>query len=142
MEAIFASMMGALLIFLIISVLISVAIYIFLSLAFASMGKKAGLNHPNLAWIPGLGPFIVAFQASQMHWWPWILLIAYFTINIELAAVQIISGIALLVFLVYSVIWDWKLFEAIKRPGWWAILLLIPIVNLVIMAVAAWGKSE
>jgi hypothetical protein len=34
----------------------------------------------------------------------------------------------------------WKIAEAVKRPGWWGILLIIPIVNLVVIGLMAWGK--
>jgi hypothetical protein len=34
----------------------------------------------------------------------------------------------------------WKIAEAIKKPGWWSLLLLIPIVNFVIVGIMAWEK--
>jgi hypothetical protein len=37
----------------------------------------------------------------------------------------------------------WKTFEAVGRPGWWAIFMIIPILNivyLVFLGIAAWGK--
>jgi len=140
METLAALLGGALLFFLLFSILVFLAMYVFLSLTFSSMGKKANLNHPNLAWVPGFGPFIVAFQASGMSWWPWLLLIAYIPIFIEILAIQIISAIALIVFFIYSIVWDWKLLKSINKPGWWAILFLIPIINFIFMGIAAWSK--
>ncbi|MDG5816830.1 hypothetical protein QA601_17165 [Chitinispirillales bacterium ANBcel5] len=104
--------------------------YIYISFAFMVIGKKAKLSHPGLAWIPGLGMFIVAFQASKMHWWPWLLLIGFL--------IPFVNVVALILFLVYSIIWDWKMFQAINKPGWLALLLFVPIVNFVIMGIAAW----
>jgi len=63
-----------------------------------------------------------------MHWWPWLLLIVAFLPIINL------------VFVVFAIIWHWKMFEAVGKPGWWAILLLIPIVNIIMLAIAAWSK--
>jgi hypothetical protein len=40
------------------------------------------------------------------------------------------------------VVWNWKIFEALKKPGWWAILLIVPIVNYVIMGIVAWSKKK
>jgi hypothetical protein len=108
-------------------------IYIYMSLAYMAIAKKANNPHPAIAWIPGVGPLIIAFQASKMHWWPWLLLIGYF--------IPVVSIFAALAFAVFSVIWSWKLFEAIGKPGWWAILMMIPLVNLVILGIAAWSKN-
>jgi len=62
---------------LIFVILIAIALYIYSSLAFMAIGRKAKLSAPGLAWIPGVGPFIISFQASKMHWWPWLLLIGF-----------------------------------------------------------------
>jgi hypothetical protein len=109
---------------------IALVMYVFTSLIFFSLAKKAKQDAPGLAWIPIIGPAIVAYKASGMHWWPFLLLIG--------VIVPVIGSIAVLAFQVFFIIWMWKLFEAIKRPGWWAILLIIPLVNLVIMILAAW----
>lgn len=119
-------------IFALIAVLLVYAVFywIFSSFAYMSIAKKAKQDSPGLAWIPFVGPAIIAFKSSKMHWWPWLLLIGCF--------IPIISSIAGLVFAVYVIIWNWKLFEEIGKPAWWSILLIIPIVNFVIMGIAAW----
>ena len=33
------------------------------------------------------------------------------------------------------------LFQACNRPGWWVILILIPIVNLIIFGILAFSKK-
>lgn len=112
--------------------LISLAVYIYTSLAFMSIGQKAKDSLYGLAWIPGIGPALIAFRASGMHWWPWLLLIGF--------VIPFLNFLAMLVFFVFTVIWRWKMFEKIKRPGWYSILMLIPLVNLVIIGLAAWTK--
>ncbi len=114
-------------------VFFAIAVYIYTSLAYMSIAKKAKQKSPGLAWIPFFGPLIIAFQSSKMHWWPWLLLIGIF--------IPFIGIIAQLVFLVYVIIWNWKLFEAVKRPGWLSILLLIPLVNFVIIGIVAWSRD-
>jgi len=47
----------------------------------------------------------------------------------------------MIVFYVYVFIWLWKLYEAVKRPGWWALLWLLPIVGWVMIGIAAWSKD-
>jgi hypothetical protein len=118
--------------FFVIFLILAIVTYIFMGFAFMAIAKKAKLSTPALAWIPGVGPGIIAYQASKMHWWPWLLIIPMF--------IPIIGFIPAIVFGVYSIIWMWKTFEAIKKPGWWAILLIVPIANIVIICIAAWGK--
>jgi len=108
--------------------------YVFVSFAFMSLAKKAGDASPGLAWIPGVGPLIIAFRASKMHWWPWLLLVGFI--------IPFVQFIAIPVFVVFEFIWTWKLFQAVGRPGWWTLLLIIPLVGIIILAVAAWGNAE
>jgi len=112
---------------------IAVAMYVLLGFAFTSIGRKANLKTPELAWIPGVGPLIIAYQASNMHWWPWLLLIG--------CVIPFVNILASIAFGVFTIIWMWKTFEAIKKPGWWAILLLIPVVNIIMICIAAWSKD-
>lgn len=129
-QGLWAFMMGLLVFFLIVGI----GLYIYLSLAFMAIGKKAQLSSPGLAWIPVVGPAIIAFQASGMHWWPWLLII-----GIVIPFVGFLFSIA---FAVFGVIWQWKMFEKIGKEGWWALLCLIPVVNLILYGIAAWSKDS
>jgi hypothetical protein len=124
-----ALIMGMIVVF----VIIAIALYLYLSFAFMAIGRKAKLSSPELAWIPGVGPAIIAFQTSKMHWWPWLLIIGTF--------IPLVGFIFSITFAVFVIIWEWKMFETIKRPGWWALLCLIPIVNFVLIGIAAWSKD-
>ncbi len=106
-------------------------LYVYTSFAYMYIGKKAKVSNPLLAWVPRFGPSIIAYKASKMHWWPWLLLIAYF--------IPYFLFFVAPIFLIIRIIWTWKMFEVIKKPGWWALLTLIPIVNLIIIGIAAWG---
>jgi hypothetical protein len=131
MGVLFAFLMGIIVIVLIVALLL----YIYMSLAFMAIAKKNKQESPGLAWIPIVGPAIVAAKAAQMHWWPILLLIGAF--------VPVIGGIFSLAFAVFFVIWMWKTFEAVGKPGWWAIFMIIPFVNIVyfvFLGIAAWSK--
>ena len=119
--------------FAIISLIMGVVLWVYLSFAFMAIAKKAKLSTPGLAWIPGVGPAIIAFQCSGMHWWPWLFLIGII--------IPFVGGLLLLAFSVFGIIWQWKMFEAVGKPGWWALLCLIPVVNLIMIGIAAWGKD-
>ncbi len=126
---IFAMLAG----FVFLAFLIVIGLYIYTSFAYMAMAKKAKQPSPGLAWIPMVGPAIIAFKSSKMHWWPWLILIGLF--------IPLISGITNLAFFIFVVIWRWKLMEDIKKPGWWSLLMIIPVVNLIMIGIAAWSKK-
>ncbi|MFB6246482.1 MAG: hypothetical protein ABEI74_02755 [Candidatus Pacearchaeota archaeon] len=116
-----------------IFIILSLGVYVYVSFAFMRIGRKVGLDSPGLAWIPAVGPYIISYQSSGMHWWPWLLLIGMF--------IPIINIVAYVLFAVFVIIWQWKMFEEVERPGWWSILTLIPVLNFILYGVAAWGSS-
>ena len=124
---------AAIMAMIVVFIFIAIGLWVYLSFAFMAIAKKAKLKSPGLAWIPGVGPLIIAYQTSKMSWWPWLLLIGYL--------IPFVSSLFGLAFAVFAVIWQWKMFEKIKYPGWWAILCLIPVVNLVLYGIAAWSKK-
>lgn len=126
---ILAAIMGMFAFFMVIVI----ALYVYMGFAFMAIAKKARLGSPGIAWIPGVGPLIIAYQTAKMHWWPWLLLIG--------CAIPFLNFIAMIVFAVYAVIWQWKMFEKVDKPGWWAILCLISPLNLIFWGIAAWSKD-
>ena len=129
-----ANLLGLFLAFIGIFIAVAVIFYLYLSFAFMSIAKKVGKPNPGLAWIPGIGPMIVANRISGMHWWPLLLFIGIF--------IPYLNFIAGPVFSVFSLIWMWKTFKVLGKPGWWTILLFIPLVNFIIIGIAAWSKSQ
>jgi len=128
------ALLAAILLFVIIVV---IALYIYTSFAFMAIARKTKYPYPGIAWIPAVGPALIASSAAKMHWWPILLMIGFF--------IPIVNIIAAIVYVIFFIIWMWKTFEAVKRPGWWAIFYIIPILNivwLVFVGIAAWGKSK
>ncbi len=128
---------------LVASLIVGVAIWVYTSFAYMVIARKLRQKSPGLAWIPFVGPIIISYKASKMHWWPWLLLIGIL--------IPMIGWIAIIVFTVYAAIWTWKMLELIKRPGWWAVvgaLSIIPIVGfvalivyLILIGIAAWSRN-
>lgn len=116
-----------------IVLLLALGIYIYTSLAYAKIGKKAKQKSPNVAWIPIIGKPLVALRAAKMSWIPLLLILGYL--------IAPLAAIFSLAFSVFVIIWNWKMMERIKRPGWWALFLLISPVYWVLLGVAAWGKK-
>ncbi len=117
---------------LVVLLLLVIGAYIYLSFAYMAIARKNKQSSPGIAWIPGVGPLIIAYRGSKMHWWPWLLIIGFF-----IPIINLLAGIA---FFVFEIIWNWKLLEAIKKPGWWAIFLIIQPVYWVFVGIAAWSK--
>ncbi len=113
--------------------LLAVAAYVYYGFAYMAIAKKLKMKSPGIAWIPLVGPAIIAFQTAKMHWWPWLLIIGMFF--------PVVGTLFSLAFCVFVIIWHWKMFEALKRPGWWAILMIIGIVREVLIGIAAWSKK-
>lgn len=139
--------------------LILLLIYIYISSAFASIAERTENHSPAIAWIPILGPLLIANKASKMHWWP-ILLILPSALNIFgyisiflpifpllfLSPLSSLSALCTLVLTIYSFIWMWKTFQVLDRQGWWVLFNLVPVAGnfifLILLGVAAWGRKD
>ncbi|MBW6442302.1 hypothetical protein K0A97_00780 [Patescibacteria group bacterium] len=132
--------------FLYLFALLFIGIYVYLSLAFTAIAKKNKLDHPGIAWIPSFGPKIIAFKISKMHWWPWLLYVPLFLswililFNPLLGYFFYIPGSLALA--AFFIIWDWKMFESVNKPGWWALTVLFLPLYLVFVGIAAWSDKK
>lgn len=109
--------------------LLGLAVYIYMSLALMKIAERTKTKDGWLAFIPFANIYLMTQIAKVPSWW---------TIGVLLAFIPFIGGILLLILTTY--LW-WQIAERLKRPGWWALLLLIPIVNFVIIGIMAWGKK-
>lgn len=163
-------------------VIVALAIYFYLAVAYSKIGKKAGQQNTGIAWV--FTPIVSIFEISKMHYWPWPFLVVGYLLGYLVMMAGIATGslasmgifavlgiiiivITMIVFGIMAIIWQWKTFEAVGKPGWWAIIspvlailgyllilagLLIPllvilgvllllvagIIYLVLVGLAAW----
>lgn len=129
-----AFLLGIALMAILFVVIFIIGIYVYISFAYMRLAQKNKQKNVGLAWIPEFGPIIVAFKAAKMHWWPWLLLSGLISPFVGQWMLLAFGGIV--------VYWHWKMFEAIKKPNWWAILLLVPVANVIIVGIAAWGNKK
>ena len=131
------ALLGFLVAFLVAALIIAILVYIYTSLAFMAIARRKKMDTPGLAWIPVIGPALIASRIAKMPWWPILLLIGI--------VIPFIGGVFFIAFGVFFIIWMWKTFEALNKPGWWAILPIIPLVGqiifLIFLGIAAWGKD-
>ncbi len=123
-----------------LGILILFGIYAYISSAYQSIGKKSGVVGSGIAWIPVIGPLVIIYQSSRKSNWPFIMLVLInflFLILIPflfksiyvIYALVIIYICVILTFLVMNVIWHWKAYEKVEKPGYW---ILIPIAIIVL----------
>jgi uncharacterized membrane protein YhaH (DUF805 family) len=124
----------------VIALIVFIAVYVYLALAFLKIGKKAGLeeNAAGLSWIPFFGPIVVTYLVSGMHWWPWIVISIGMMILLVLVNIGVFSfflgtifyGIVGVFLLLGTIIyWMWKTFAAVGKPGWWALIAPIGVIG-------------
>lgn len=138
LSTLFALIAGLFVVFFIVMI----ALYIYMSFAYMAIARKTKYPSPGIAWIPLVGPSLIASKAAKMHWWPILLFLSFLILWIPLLG-QLIYVLCMVLFAVFFIIWMWKTFEVVKKPGWWAIFMIIPILNivyLVFLGIAAWGK--
>ncbi|MFH1174481.1 MAG: hypothetical protein V1725_05065 [archaeon] len=112
-----------------------VAIYVYTALVLMVIAKKTKTPNGWLAWIP-IANFVLMLNIAKIDWW-WLLIGIAAIILSMIPIVGVIINLALIVGVIY--LW-WRICEEVKKPGWWGILMMIPIVNWVLMGIMAWGK--
>ena len=120
-----AIIMGSIAIFAVIGLVL----YVYMALVLMAIAKRTNTPNGWLAWIP-IGNLYLMTQIAQVPWWT--LLVIF------LAWIPFVGGLAVLGVTIW---WWWKICERMKKPGWWALLTLIPIANLIIPGILAWGKE-
>jgi len=107
---------------------ISLAIYIYFAVALMAIAKRTETKNGWLAFIPIANVYLMTQIAGLPAW---------YTLAIFLPIIPFIGGLAMMVAMVYF--W-WIIAEKVGKPNWWGILLLIPVVNLVVVGILAWGR--
>ena len=111
---------------LLMMLLIIIPFYIYSAVVLMTIAKKTKTKDAWRAWVPITSIYLMTQIAKVPGWVTLVILLA------------LIPFIGVLIFLaVYIWLW-WKIAEARKQPGWMALLMIIPIVNLVIMGLIAW----
>ena len=137
-NAIASSALGALIAgAIVLFILIAVAIWIYTSLAWATIGKKLKHKNPWLAWIPFARTGLV-LSLGKFHW-AWVFL-------------YLIPILGWTVLAVLCIIARWKIFEIRNYPGWMALIpiaSIIPLIGglagiayLIILGIVAWKDAK
>lgn len=108
----------------IVSLVVIVGLYVFLSYCLARIGKKLNDSKTWKAWVPIVNVFYTIKLAGKSYWWFLLFLIP-------------IVGI------VFTAIVWMEIAEKTRNPKWWGILMLIPLVNIFALGYLAFsGKGQ
>ncbi len=114
---------------IVLVLLVGLAFYIYGALALMSIAKRTRTKNAWLAWIPIVNIYLM-MRIGRLPAWTLALWLLVF--------VPVVSGLASVGM---SIWYWWAIAEQRKRPGWWGILMIVPILNLVLMGIMAWGKD-
>lgn len=118
---------------ILVAVILFAALYIYGALALRAIAKRTKHKPLWMAWVP-IANIILMLKIAKLQW-QWIF-------AIFLNAIPHIGGWLLLAGMVYVL---WKICEVRHRPGWWAVLIVIPGIGplwyLVLLGILAWSKK-
>lgn len=115
--------------FLLLFVILAILLYIYMAVALMAIAKRTKTPYGWLAFIPIANIYLMTQVANISGWWTLIVLAGF---------IPFIGSLAMIAAMVYF--W-WLIAERVRRPGWWGILMIVPIVNLILMGIMAWGKK-
>jgi hypothetical protein len=115
--------------FLVVLIVVLIALYIYSALALMTIAKRINVEPAWLAWIPIANIYLMTKMAGVPWWTMLVILVSW---------IPLIGPLAMAAAMVW---WFWKISEKRGKDGWWGILMIIPIANLVIMGILAWGKD-
>lgn len=112
---------------LVLLLLLPLASYVYVSWALWSIAKKVGAPNPWIAWLPFVKVCYLP-TIAKLPWWYFVAIILF-----------IVPFVGPFIFLALIVWWFWLIAEARGKPGWWGILMAIPLVNLIVLGLLAWS---
>ena len=114
--------------FFFVFALLGIVVYIYMAIALMTIAKKTKTPNAWLAWIPFANLYLMT-QIGGVPWWT--------IFGVLLSLIPFLGGLAVLALMVW---WWWKISEAVGKPGWIGILMIVPIANLIVPGYLAWSK--
>jgi len=124
----FGGLMAIIGAFMALFIVVALAIYIYMGIAMMTIAKKLKKKNAWLVWIPIVSFFYIPVMAG----YKW-----YYGFLSILAAIPFVGWV---ISLALTIWWYWKISEGVNKPGWFGILMIVPIANLIIPGILAWSK--
>jgi len=86
--------------------------------------------------------FLMAMIAKKPWWWALIMVLAYgIAAPLMNGSLGWLGWVLYIIGIIFTIIIWIGICQARNKPGWWVVLLFIPLVNLVIIGVLAFSKK-
>jgi hypothetical protein len=105
-----------------------IVFYVYSAICLTFIAKKTGKEPAWLAWVPIGNVFLMCKIAGLSYWWILIILAS---------VIPIVGSLSIAAFFIF--LW-YRIALARNKPGWLALLLIIPIANLVVMGYIAFSE--
>jgi len=122
---IIAALFGGVMLF--VSIICSLGMYIYMALTLMKTAQKLKAEDAWYAWIPILN-VVLLFKLGEQN--PWLILLS------------LIPGIGTLVVAILSIIATMKVCEKRGYDKFFGLLMLVPVANLILWGMLAWGKKD
>jgi hypothetical protein len=127
-----AAFLGA---FFVVLLILGIACYVYLALCLQTIAKKTHTPNGWLAWIP-IGNFVLMINIARKPMWWMAPFLVPFAAPVAAPLVGkvwwVVLGALSILDLVLSVMLWMAIAKARNKPGWWGILILVPLVGLVV----------
>lgn len=134
-DASVAGILGLFMAMFVFFAILFLVFYIYFSLTLMKTAKRLNVENAWLAWIPIANVYLM-LKIAKMN--PLFLLLL---LGMIIPFVGFLFSIGFLIVITMA---QWKICEARQKPGWWALLSLIPLFGIVwsfiMWGILAWGK--
>lgn len=129
-----AALMAIIAGFALVGGIVALVFYIYSAITMMTIAKKTKTDNAWLAWIPFANIALLA-NIAKKPWWPVLLMLGFW--------IPILNILLMLVLLVYVIMWLYKICEIRNKPGWLAILIIIPFLGhiwfMILLGILAWA---
>jgi len=126
---------------LVVLVILGILIYIWESLCLQFIAKRTDTPRGWLAWIPLANLFLMTGIARMPWYWALILCVFFIGGGSTTGMGQWLTALFSIACAIVMIIILVKICKAVNRPGWWVILLFIPVVRWIILGIMAFSKK-
>lgn len=103
---------------------VSVAVYVYYAFSLMTIAHKTDTGSAWMAWVPILNVYLMCKVADKPGWWLLVIMFVPF-VNIVLTVI----------------LWM-RIAEVRGFPGWWGILMLVPVVNFIVPGYLAFAEPS
>lgn len=128
-KSVFMALTMIIALFFLIFFFLILVVYVYSALALQAIAKRTKTKKPWLAWVPVANIYLMT-QIGKLPGWTTFFVLGAF---IPTFGPAIIAAFTI-------ALW-WRIAEARKYPGWWGLLMVIPLVNFVVMGILAWARK-